>query len=392
MSRGFNFFNYMTYHMVRDYFKAKDQQKKAVAKFEEKNYKTASRAAEKWIKNVRKFAETSYGVHYSKELHYGATQALLAIAAEIRQSDQNWNDHREILIDYIINSGTGGVTFADFAAASERNGNIREKIPLAWVDYSACGDFWTCLGRCLKKHKTPHSKFTDLMSPLQDFMAGFAFCGPLQSNVESIDTRFLNRATDGVNRGMEAAQTQQTKPTGSGVDVWADGTSAEHIQRMKIIWEHLLNSSDGGREIADPQLLLSMLVGKTITDIIIYGSIPAKDKLLEVEMVFAENRLELGTTAKEFVLDMANHGENWKLINKMMMPHDGQPPMFWQIAQIMSIKGNCKDEFDNLIQEFMSFAYCFVSEIMKKYPNGGYDREKLLPYLKTLMPAEAPKN
>lgn len=149
----FNFFNYMTYHMVRDYFKAKNQQKKAVAKFEEKNYKTASRAAEKWIKNVRKFAETSYGVHYSKELHYGATQALLAIAAEIRQSDQNWNDHRKILIDYIINSGTGGVTFADFAAASERSGNIREKIPLAWVDYSACGDFWTCLGRCLKKHK-----------------------------------------------------------------------------------------------------------------------------------------------------------------------------------------------------------------------------------------------
>ena len=45
MSRGFNFFNYMTYHLVRDYFKAKDQQKKAVAKFEEKNYKTASRAA-----------------------------------------------------------------------------------------------------------------------------------------------------------------------------------------------------------------------------------------------------------------------------------------------------------------------------------------------------------
>ncbi len=87
--------------------------------------------------------------------------------------------------------------------------------------------------------------------PLQDFMAGFAFCGPLQSNVESIGTRFLNRATDGVNRGMEAAQTQQTKPTGAGVDVWADGTSAEHIQRMKIIWEHLLNSSDGGREIAD---------------------------------------------------------------------------------------------------------------------------------------------
>ena len=45
-----------------------------------------------------------------------------------------------------------------------------------------------------------------------------------------------------------------------------------------------------------------------------------------------------------------------------------------------------------MIKEFMSFAYCFVSEIMKKYPNGGYDREKLLPYLKTLMPAEAPKN
>ena len=82
----------------------------------------------------------------------------------------------------------------------------------------------------------------------------------------------------------------------------------EHIQKMKVIWDHLLNSSDGGREIDDPQLLLSMLIGKTITDIIMYGNIPAKDKLLEVEMVFAENRLELGTTAKEFVLDMANHG------------------------------------------------------------------------------------
>lgn len=89
---------------------------------------------------------------------------------------------------------------------------------------------------------------------------------------------------------------------------------------------------------------------------------------------------------------MANHGEAWKLVSQMMTPQGDQPPMFWQIAQIMSIKGNCKDELDNLIQEFMSFAYCFVSEIMKKYPNGGYDREKLLPYLKNLMPAEAPKN
>jgi len=89
---------------------------------------------------------------------------------------------------------------------------------------------------------------------------------------------------------------------------------------------------------------------------------------------------------------MANHGEAWKLVSQMMTPQGDQPPMFWQIAQIMSIKGNCKDELDNLIQEFMGFAYCFVSEIMKKYPNGGYDREKLLPYLKNLMPAEAPKN
>lgn len=95
---------------------------------------------------------------------------------------------------------------------------------------------------------------------------------------------------------------------------------------------------------------------------------------------------------KPFLTYMANHGEAWKLVSQMMTPQGDQPPMFWQIAQIMSIKGNCKDELDNLIQEFMGFAYCFVSEIMKKYPNGGYDREKLLPYLKTLMPAEAPKN
>lgn len=230
-----------------------------------------------------------------------------------------------------------------------------------------------------KEHPKP-----ELTTPLQRFIAAFAFCGPLQSSVETIGTRFLSRASDGVERAMHAPPPK--------VDVWGSGSSMEHIQKMKVIWDHLLNSSDGGREIDDPQLLLSMLIGKTITDIIMYGNIPAKDKLLEVEMVFAENRLELGTTAKEFVLDMANHGEAWKLVSQMMTPQGDQPPMFWQIAQIMSIKGNCKDELDNLIQEFMSFAYCFVSEIMKKYPNGGYDREKLLPYLKNLMPAEAPKN
>lgn len=268
--------------------------------------------------------------------------------------------------------------------ATGADADVRKLIPLGWVDVDECGEFWTCLGRCLKKCRTPQSKYDELTTPLQRFIAAFAFCGPLQSSVETIGTRFLSRASDGVERAMHAPPPK--------VDVWGSGSSMEHIQKMKVIWDHLLNSSDGGREIDDPQLLLSMLIGKTITDIIMYGNIPAKDKLLEVEMVFAENRLELGTTAKEFVLDMANHGEAWKLVSQMMTPQGDQPPMFWQIAQIMSIKGNCKDELDNLIQEFMSFAYCFVSEIMKKYPNGGYDREKLLPYLKTLMPAEAPKN
>ena len=333
---------------------------------------------------MRKFAESSYGVHYPKELYYGATQVLLAVCAEIYRNDHTWNDHRKILVDYIINSGTDGVWFSDFKAATGADADVRKLIPLGWVDVDECGEFWTCLGRCLKKCRTPQSKYDELTTPLQRFIAAFAFCGPLQSSVETIGTRFLSRASDGVERAMHAPPPK--------VDVWGSGSSMEHIQKMKVIWDHLLNSSDGGREIDDPQLLLSMLIGKTITDIIMYGNIPAKDKLLEVEMVFAENRLELGTTAKEFVLDMANHGEAWKLVSQMMTPQGDQPPMLWQIAQIMSIKGNCKDELDNLIQEFMSFAYCFVSEIMKKYPNGGYDREKLLPYLKNLMPAEAPKN
>ena len=34
-------------------------------------------------------------------------------------------------------------------------------------------------------------------------------------------------------------------------------------------------------------------------------------------------------------------------------------------------------------------TYKLMKRIITK---GGYDREKLLPYLKTLMPAEAPKN
>lgn len=376
--------NYMTYHLVHDYFKAKKKKKTEIQNFEVKNYKAAQKAAEQWIKSVRKFAESSYGVHYPKELYYGATQVLLAVCAEIYRNDHTWNDHRKILVDYIINSGTDGVWFSDFKAATGADADVRKLIPLGWVDVDECGEFWTCLGRCLKKCRTPQSKYDELTTPLQRFIAAFAFCGPLQSSVETIGTRFLSRASDVVERAMHAPPPK--------VDVWGSGSSMEHIQKMKVIWDHLLNSSDGGREIDDPQLLLSMLIGKTITDIIMYGNIPAKDKLLEVEMVFAENRLELGTTAKEFVLDMANHGEAWKLVSQMMTPQGDQPPMFWQIAQIMSIKGNCKDELDNLIQEFMSFAYCFVSEIMKKYPNGGYDREKLLPYLKTLMPAEAPKN
>lgn len=376
--------NYMTYHLVHDYFKAKKKKKTEIQNFEVKNYKAAQKAAEQWIKSVRKFAESSYWVHYPKELYYGATQVLLAVCAEIYRNDHTWNDHRKILVDYIINSGTDGVWFSDFKAATGADADVRKLIPLGWVDVDECGEFWTCLGRCLKKCRTPQSKYDELTTPLQRFIAAFAFCGPLQSSVETIGTRFLSRASDGVERAMHAPPPK--------VDVWGSGSSMEHIQKMKVIWDHLLNSSDGGREIDDPQLLLSMLIGKTITDIIMYGNIPAKDKLLEVEMVFAENRLELGTTAKEFVLDMANHGEAWKLVSQMMTPQGDQPPMLWQIAQIMSIKGNCKDELDNLIQEFMSFAYCFVSEIMKKYPNGGYDREKLLPYLKTLMPAEAPKN
>ena len=384
MSRGFNMWNYMTYHLVHDYFKAKKKKKTEIQNFEVKNYKAAQKAAEQWIKSVRKFAESSYGVHYPKELYYGATQVLLAVCAEIYRNDHTWNDHRKILVDYIINSGTDGVWFSDFKAATGADADVRKLIPLGWVDVDECGEFWTCLGRCLKKCRTPQSKYDELTTPLQRFIAAFAFCGPLQSSVETIGTRFLSRASDGVERAMHAPPPK--------VDVWGSGSSMEHIQKMKVIWDHLLNSSDGRREIDDPQLLLSMLIGKTITDIIMYGNIPAKDKLLEVEMVFAENRLELGTTAKEFVLDMANHGEAWKLVSQMMTPQGDQPPMFWQIAQIMSIKGNCKDELDNLIQEFMSFAYCFVSEIMKKYPNGGYDREKLLPYLKNLMPAEAPKN
>lgn len=74
MSRGFNMWNYMTYHLVHDYFKAKKKKKTEIQNFEVKNYKAAQKAAEQWIKSVRKFAESSYGVHYPKELYYGATQ------------------------------------------------------------------------------------------------------------------------------------------------------------------------------------------------------------------------------------------------------------------------------------------------------------------------------
>ena len=73
------------------------------------------------------------------------------------------------------------------------------------------------------------------------------------------------------------------------------------------------------------------------------------------------------------------------------MPRGDQMPMFWQIAQIMSIKANGKDMLDELISAYMNFAYCFVSEMMKEYPNGGYDRDSLLPYLEKILPTNAPQ-
>ena len=188
MSRGFNMWNYMTYHLVHDYFKAKKKKKTEIQNFEVKNYKAAQKAAEQWIKSVRKFAESSYGVHYPKELYYGATQVLLAVCAEIYRNDHTWNDHRKILVDYIINSGTDGVWFSDFKAATGADADVRKLIPLGWVDVDECGEFWTCLGRCLKKCRTPQSKYDELTTPLQRFIAAFAFCGPLQSSVETIGT------------------------------------------------------------------------------------------------------------------------------------------------------------------------------------------------------------
>ena len=57
----------------------------------------------------------------------------------------------KFLVDYIINSGTDGVWFSDFKAATGADADVRKLIPLGWVDVDECGEFWTCLGRCLKK-------------------------------------------------------------------------------------------------------------------------------------------------------------------------------------------------------------------------------------------------
>lgn len=103
--------NYMTYHLVHDYFKAKKKKKTEIQNFEVKNYKAAQKAAEQWIKSVRKFAESSYGVHYPKELYYGATQVLLAVCAEIYRNDHTWNDHRKF---WWITSSTAARTVCGF--------------------------------------------------------------------------------------------------------------------------------------------------------------------------------------------------------------------------------------------------------------------------------------
>ncbi|MFR5931093.1 MAG: hypothetical protein ACLUGI_10950 [Subdoligranulum sp.] len=74
-------------------------------------------------------------------------------------------------MDYIINSGTDGVWFSDFKAATGADADVRKLIPLGWVDVDECGEFWTCLGRCLKKCRTPQSKYDELTTPLQRFIA-----------------------------------------------------------------------------------------------------------------------------------------------------------------------------------------------------------------------------
>lgn len=57
----------------------------------------------------------------------------MAVCAEIYRNDHTWNDHRKILVDYIINSGTDGVWFSDFKAATGADADVRKLIPLGWL-------------------------------------------------------------------------------------------------------------------------------------------------------------------------------------------------------------------------------------------------------------------
>jgi len=106
-----------------------------------------------------------------------------------------------------------------------------------------------------------------------------------------------------------------------------------------------------------------------------------------VELYFAQNGLETLKPAKEFLLDIAAHGDMWWFYDTMMNHQSGKLTGLWDIAMPLVQNGNCEQDMRDFMRAYQKRAYSLVTEMMGKYLEAGYDGDDVQRYLDQLISA-----
>lgn len=165
------------------------------------------------------------------------------------------------------------------------------------------------------------------------------------------------------------------------------GTLGENIQKARLAWERMIKKGDLEHTITDGQEILTTILAKIVCDVVMLGNIPAQDKISEVELYFAQNRLETLKPAKEFLLDIAAHGDVWRFCDTMMNHQGSKLAGLWDIAMTLVQNGNCEQDMRDFMQAYQNLAYSLVTEMMEKYLEAGYDGDDVQRYLDQLISA-----
>jgi hypothetical protein len=118
----------------------------------------------------------------------------------------------------------------------------------------------------------------------------------------------------------------------------------------------MIKKGDLEHTIIDGQEILTTILAKIICDVVMLGNIPAQDKISEVELYFAQNGLETLKPVKEFLLDIAAHGEMWWFYDTMMNHQSGKLTGLWDIAMPLVQNGNCEQDMRDFMLAYQNLA------------------------------------